>query len=319
MFKPFWAHSRAGERKAFTDFVAYVEARRAIFPDMKIYHYAPYEKSALRNLSLRHVVAEDTIDHWLRDGLLVDLYDTVRHSLLISERSYSIKKLEPLYMGEHLRGGDVKDAGASVVAYAKYCEQLEVDEAEAGADPGIHPRLQRIRLPLHAAAARLAAEPGPARAPHRVGGRGRAARVSTTSSPAPRRSRCASTSSPCPQDRALANDERAIAMVAAATGYHRREAKQFWWEHFDRLDQPFEAWADTRNVFIVDDAEVVEDWHKASARARVESRRHRAARHHGRRLGLQGRQSAGLPCTARPCPPNSNPATPAGRACSTPR
>src|SRR5690606_37933016 len=28
----------------------------------------------------------------------------------------------------------------------------------------------------------------------------------------------------------------------------------------------------TRNVFIVDDAEVLEDWHKASTRARVESR-----------------------------------------------
>ena len=131
VFKPFWAHSRAQERKAFTDFVAYVENRRKTYPDMKVYHYAPYEKSALRNLSLRHMVAEDAIDQWLRDGLLVDLYDTVRHSLLISERSYSIKKLEPLYMGEKLRGGDVKDAGASVVAYAKYCDALENDTAAA--------------------------------------------------------------------------------------------------------------------------------------------------------------------------------------------
>jgi hypothetical protein len=27
-------------------------------------------------------------------------------------------------------------------------------------------------------------------------------------------------------------------MVAAATGYHRRERKQFWWQHFDRVEAP---------------------------------------------------------------------------------
>lgn len=271
VFKPFWAHSRAGERKAFTDFVAYVEARRAIFPKMKIYHYAPYEKSALRNLSLRHVVAEDTIDAWLREGLLVDLYDTVRHSLLISERSYSIKKLEPLYMGEHLRGGDVKDAGASVVAYAKYCEQLETDGAAAARilesirDYNEYDCLSTLRLrdwlrglvphEPHTAWVDEAALPG-------------VDDVEPSTEEIALREYLES----LPQDRALSHDERAIAMVAAATGYHRREAKQFWWEHFDRLDAPFDAWADTRNVFLVDDAQVVEDWHKATARAQVETR-----------------------------------------------
>ena len=37
--------------------------------------------------------------HLLRDGVLVDLYPIVRGCLRIGERSYSIKKLEPLYMG----------------------------------------------------------------------------------------------------------------------------------------------------------------------------------------------------------------------------
>ena len=120
-FRPFWAHSRAGERQAFLDFLAYVEERRSRYPDMHVYHYAPYEKTALRKLSLTHVAGEDVVDSWLREGLLVDLYATVRHSLRISEASYSIKKLEPLYMGDNLRSGDVKDAGASVVAYAAYC------------------------------------------------------------------------------------------------------------------------------------------------------------------------------------------------------
>ena len=214
---------------------------------------------------------EDAIDQWLRDGLLVDLYDTVRHSLLISERSYSIKKLEPLYMGENLRGGDVKDAGASVVAYAKYCDALENDTAAAArilesiSDYNEYDCLSTLRLRDWLLGL----------VPHEP----RTEWVEETPlpdidevEPSPEELALRAYLESLPQDRALTDDERAIAMVAAATGYHRREAKQFWWEHFDRLDQPFESWADTRNVFIVDDAEVVEDWHKASARARVESR-----------------------------------------------
>ena len=105
---------------------------------------------------------EDTVDQWLRDGLLVDLYQTVRNSIRISENSYSIKKLEPLYMGTNLRSGDVKDAGASVVAYAQYCEARDAGRDDGGrGNPRRHLRLQRIRLPLDAGAAELAARPGP--------------------------------------------------------------------------------------------------------------------------------------------------------------
>ncbi len=33
------------------------------------------------------------------------------------------------------------------------------------------------------------------------------------------------------------SEQRAVAMIAAARGYHRREDKPFWWGHFDRLKQ----------------------------------------------------------------------------------
>ncbi|WP_427173736.1 TM0106 family RecB-like putative nuclease [Arthrobacter sp. 92] len=133
VFRPFWAHSRAAEKHAFLDFLTYVEDRRQHHPDMHVYHYAPYEKTALRKLSVMHVAGEDTVDGWLRDGLLVDLYQTVRNSIRISENSYSIKKLEPLYMGTNLRSGDVKDAGTSVVAYAEYCEARDAGLAQEAA------------------------------------------------------------------------------------------------------------------------------------------------------------------------------------------
>jgi uncharacterized protein len=61
-------------------------------------------------------------------------------------------------------------------------------------------------------------------------------------------------------------------MVAAATGYHRRERKQFWWEHFDRLESEVDSWSDQRNVFVVEDASVVSDWAPPTRRARTESR-----------------------------------------------
>ena len=46
----------------------------------------------------RHGVYEDEVDQLLRDGVFVDLYATVRAGIRVSQRSYSIKKLEPLYM-----------------------------------------------------------------------------------------------------------------------------------------------------------------------------------------------------------------------------
>ncbi|MDQ0617233.1 TM0106 family RecB-like putative nuclease [Arthrobacter globiformis] len=295
VFRPFWAHSRADERQAFLDFLAYVEERRAKYPDMHVYHYAPYEKTALRNLSLNHVAGEDVVDSWLRDGLLVDLYATVRHSLRISEASYSIKKLEPLYMGDNLRSGDVKDAGASVVAYAAYCEARDAGpETRADADAILASisdynqydclstlRLRDWLLQLRGGGAHTAL--AGAGAPEAAGvgttaGAGTAAVSQTPSNavpdaePSPEEASLRAFLDAVPEHRELTPDEQAVAMVAAATGYHRRERKQFWWEHFDRLESEIDRWRDQRNVFIVEAAEVISDWAPPTVRARTESR-----------------------------------------------
>ncbi|CCQ47298.1 recB nuclease, TM0106 family domain protein [Pseudarthrobacter siccitolerans] len=289
VFRPFWAHSRSEERRAFLDFLGYVEKRRARYPDMHVYHYAAYEKTALRNLSLAHQAGEDTVDTWLREGLLVNLYATVRQSLRISEASYSIKKLEPLYMGDNLRSGDVKDAGASVVAYAAYCAARDAgNEAEAAAilasisDYNRYDCLSTLRLrdwlleiagpagtsPAEAVvpgarAGSSVAEPGerPA-APDQIAG----------AAETPEERRLREYLAGLPDTRPWTDDERAIAMVAAATGYHRRERKQFWWQHFDRVEAPIENWSDQRNVFVVSSAEVTSEWAVAKPRERMRTR-----------------------------------------------
>ena len=100
VFRPFWAHNREAEKQAFLDFLDYVQKRRQDYPDMHVYHYAAYEKTALRKLSVMHVAGEDTVDGWLREGLLVDLYQTVRNSIRISEIRTASRNLSRCIWGQ---------------------------------------------------------------------------------------------------------------------------------------------------------------------------------------------------------------------------
>ncbi|HEY9355418.1 MAG TPA: TM0106 family RecB-like putative nuclease, partial [Arthrobacter sp.] len=289
VFRPFWAHSRSGERRAFLDFLAYVEERRSRYPDMHVYHYAAYEKSALRNLSVTHLAGEDIVDNWLREGVLVDLYATARHSLRISEPSYSIKKLEPLYMGDNLRSGDVKDAGASVVAYAAYCAARDDGDAAKAAeilasisDYNEYDCLSTLRLRdwllglRGSASGSTAPGGGPDEGAHDAGTHApllpNLPPSTPEAEPTPEELRLREYLAGLPDTRPWTPDERAIAMVAAATDYHRRERKQFWWEHFDRTESEIDHWSDHRNVFVVESAEVVADWVLAKPTARMRTR-----------------------------------------------
>ena len=65
-FRPLWAHDRASERQALVDFLAMVRKRRKRYPNMHIYHYAAYEKTALLRLAGRYGVGEDDVDDLLR-------------------------------------------------------------------------------------------------------------------------------------------------------------------------------------------------------------------------------------------------------------
>jgi len=124
-FLPFWAHSRQEERKAFEDFMAFVMERLERYPSMHIYHYAPYEESALKRLMSLHGTCEVEVDHLLRTEKLVDLYKVVREGLMVSEPRYSIKNLETFYMGK--REGEVTNAGASIVYYENWKETRDPD------------------------------------------------------------------------------------------------------------------------------------------------------------------------------------------------
>ncbi|WP_347310013.1 TM0106 family RecB-like putative nuclease [Defluviimonas sp. SAOS-178_SWC] len=130
-FRAFWAHDHKAEAQALSELLDFFRDRLASFPQARIYHYAPYEITALRRLTAKYGIGEAFLDRLLRERRFVDLYAVVRGSLICSEPNYSIKSLEAFYGLE--RKGEVKTAGGSVVAYEHWRETGEqqiLDEIE---------------------------------------------------------------------------------------------------------------------------------------------------------------------------------------------
>ena len=124
-FKAFWAHDRDAERAELERLFAYFSRRMTEHPHAHIYHYAPYEITALRRLATRHGHGEGQLDRWLRERRFVDLYAVVRGGVIASEPSYSLKDMEAFYDLE--RTSEVKTAGGSILAYEQYRETGDED------------------------------------------------------------------------------------------------------------------------------------------------------------------------------------------------
>ncbi|MGB7238581.1 MAG: TM0106 family RecB-like putative nuclease [Rhodococcus sp. (in: high G+C Gram-positive bacteria)] len=269
-FHPFWAHDRAQERHALEAFLDYVVTRRREFPGMHVYHYAAYEKTALLRLAGRYGVGEDVVDDLLRDNILVDLYPVVRASLRIGERSYSIKKLEPLYMPDS-RDGDVTNAAASIAEYANWCDLRDQGRtAEASAllaEIAEYNRYDcestvelRDWLLARASDAGVAPRPPAALAPElneETTALEESLRDYVGIGPVSERT----------------PDAQAVALYSGSIGYHRRERKPFWWAHFDRLQSPVDEWAEATDVFKIESGTIESEWAKTSPRQKLLRRR----------------------------------------------
>jgi predicted RecB family nuclease len=270
-FHPLWAHDRRDERKALTDFLALVAKRRKRFPNMHVYHYASYEKTALLRLAGRHGVGEDDVDDLLRSGTLVDLYPIVRKSIRVGSESISLKALEPLYMGAQLRSGDVTTAADSITQYARYSELRgngQFDEAATvlkEIEDYNHYDCRSTRAlrdwllmrAFESGITPVGAQP--------VSDGGVIEQADPLAAALAEFTGIAAVGDRTPE-------QTAVALVSAARGYHRREDKPFWWAHFDRLNYPVDEWADDTDVFIVGDAKLAVDWNRPP-RARKLQRR----------------------------------------------
>jgi len=125
-----WCFTRADEKAAFERFMDFVQARLGQYPDLHIYHYAPYEPAALKRLMGRHATREDELDALLRGKRFIDLYGVVRHSMRAGVESYSIKRLERFY--GYQRQVPLRDANVALSALQAALELADstaVDEA----------------------------------------------------------------------------------------------------------------------------------------------------------------------------------------------
>ncbi|HEY8926521.1 MAG TPA: TM0106 family RecB-like putative nuclease, partial [Polyangia bacterium] len=108
-YQALWSFDAREEKKQFETVVDRIHDRLRAHPDLHVYHFAPYETSALKRLANRLGTRVDEVDDLLRKEIFVDLYRVVRQGIRASVESYSIKKLEPFYGFE--RKMDLRVAG----------------------------------------------------------------------------------------------------------------------------------------------------------------------------------------------------------------
>ncbi|MEO6532843.1 MAG: TM0106 family RecB-like putative nuclease [Pseudolysinimonas sp.] len=290
-FRPFWAHDRAEEKVTTLAFLNYVAERRRQHPAMHIYHYADYERSHLQQLCARHGVGEQILDELLREHVFVDLFPIVKKSIRISANSYSLKKVEHLYMGDELRDGDVTNAADSVEQYVNYGLARDAgDLAEAArlleqiADYNRYDCVSTLRLRdwlIERADAK-----GIGRRPQIEPAVGKPELDLERREDAVVAKLLASLNEVPIADRTP--EQVALALTAAAVDYHRREDKTSWWEHFNRQIAPVDTWENQRDVMIIDSVTVLDDWAPPS-RANGLSKRTLELRGHiapGSKLGI---------------------------------
>jgi predicted RecB family nuclease len=224
-FRPFWAHDREGERRAFEQFVDFVHERIERHSDLHVYHYAPYEPTALKRLMGQYATREEAVDDLLRGEVLVDLYAVVRQGLRISHPRYSIKNVEQFYMQ---REAELQSGDDSIVLYERWV--AERDDSilkgieEYNREDCLSTYLLREWLLERKAEAEAAwGTEIDWRAPPEL----REIKPEDEEELAERESL---------REELLARGDETARLAGLLLEYHRREAKPVWWAFFHRLE-----------------------------------------------------------------------------------
>jgi uncharacterized protein len=242
-YREFWGETRAQEKAAFEAFVDWLTAHRDAHPHAHVYHYAAYEKTALRRLAMRHGTREEAVDELLRGEVLVDLYAVVKGALAQSQDGYSIKKLEAFY--GFLRAADVRRGDQSIVAFEEYLQDrdaarrldiIRYNEEDCVSTHRLHRWLLALRdeaRALFEAEIAFRAERDP----------------KLPSEEKLRELKELDAIQRALLDGAAPGSEREL--LAHLAGYHRREEKPVWWAVFDAYDRAPDA------TFVDDDSEAL--------------------------------------------------------------
>ena len=120
IFKPYWAHNKKEEKESVINFFDFTKKHFKKYPNANIYHYAPYEITALERLTSIYKVHGVDYDHYLNLGKFVDLFRVVKQAIYVSQKSYSIKDIEKYY--DFKRSGDIKRGDVSEEFYIQWME-----------------------------------------------------------------------------------------------------------------------------------------------------------------------------------------------------
>lgn len=246
-----WALNATEEKNAFTWFVDSIMGRWAQNPSMHIYHFAPYEPSALKRLMGRYGVREDEIDRMLRAKLFIDLHTVVRRSVRASVEQYSLKALEAFHgFARRIALDEAGRAMRSIQHILEAERNPQVDEAVKEAivlyngDDCLSTRslrkwLERERLQLENAGHHLTRPlPSDGAATEAV-----SERQQHSSLLADALKRDIS-----PEAESRTPNQAASWLMADLLDWHRREAKADWWEYFRLKDLTDEDLLDERSA-----------------------------------------------------------------------
>ncbi|HEX5110040.1 MAG TPA: TM0106 family RecB-like putative nuclease [Vicinamibacterales bacterium] len=273
-FKAFMALSREEEKRALEEFIDFVCARLAEFPDLHVYHYAAYETSALKRLVSEHGSREAELDDLLRREIFVDLYQVVRQSIRISHDNYSIKRVREFFM-EGAGRGQVADGGDSILQFERWRQSRDAGILEAIVRYNEEDCVSTLELRdwLIERKAEAEARDGvviPWKPPAEM--RESAERETEDQLTQSRREKlldlarrsvtARANSQPSLFERGCdqpVERRRALALLANLLNYHRREVKPAWWAYFDRRKKSIES--------LIDDTEAIAELTRATDEA----------------------------------------------------
>lgn len=244
-YRAFWGTDPSLERAAFEAFVDFVVQRRKEYPEAHVYHYASYEISVLKRLMGRYGSREREVDDFLRQGVFVDLYPVVRQGIVISQPSYSIKKVEAFYglqRETQVRGGD-----ESIVMFESWLDDRDgailediraYNEDDCRSTFRLREWLRRLRDELNAGRE----EPIEWRSDGTLDAASSTRGAKGEESDQTDLERSFLDGLPAPDSlaelRGWNEPLRARWLLGNLLQYHRREHKPEWWKYFDRCANP---------------------------------------------------------------------------------
>jgi predicted RecB family nuclease len=233
-YRSFWAHDRAGERRALEEFVDLIHERLSRHPDLHVYHFGAYEPSAIKRLMSEYGTREAEVDDLLRRQVFVDLFTIFRRAIRAGVESYSLKELEALV--GFVRTAAVESGDQAIVDYERWREERDdallaqiatYNEEDCRATLGLLDWLHQLRprdLPWP--------EPPHPDAPSEE-----------TAEAIEKRHRL--------REQLVEGAEPGTPrwLAGELLEYHRREARPAWWQYFERLGMtPEELAEDSESI-----------------------------------------------------------------------